>query len=60
MSSTQSSVVALSCLYLIMVVAGCASVPVEAVKQAVDKRRQEQCACEESGPPMPIIIIVED
>ena len=60
MSSTQSSVVALACLYLIMVVSGCAAVPVEAVKQAIDKRRQEPCVCEELGPPMPIIIIVED
>ena len=60
MSSMQSSVVALACLYLIMVVAGCAAVPVETIKQAVDKRRQEQCVCEALGPPMPIIIIVED
>ena len=58
--SSHSVVIALACLYLIMVVAGCAAVPVEAVKQAIDKRRQEQCACEALGPPMPIIIIVED
>ena len=56
----MSLAIAAACLFIIMVVAGCAAVPVEAVKQAVDKRRQEQCVCEELGPPMPIIIIVED
>ena len=60
MSATQSTIVAVACLYLIMGIAGCAAVPVEAVKQAIDKRRQEPCVCEELGPPMPIIIIVED
>jgi hypothetical protein len=59
MSTTQSSVVALACLYLIMVVAGCATVPAEGIKQAIEKRRQEQCVCEPTQPPV-TIIFVED
>jgi hypothetical protein len=57
MRTAHSSVVALACLYLIMVVAGCTTIPVETVKQAIDKRRQEQCVCEPAQPPVTIIIM---
>ena len=55
--SNYSIITAAACLFILMSIAGCTTIPVETVKQAIEKRRQEQCQCE--LPQVPVIIIVE-
>ena len=59
MITAQSTIVAIACLYLIVGLVGCTTVPVEVVKNAIDKRKQEQkqCQCEPPQPPITIIIM---
>jgi hypothetical protein len=59
MITAQSTIVAIACLYLIMGLAGCTSVSTEAVKKALEKRKQEPCQCEQTQSPV-TIIFVED
>ena len=55
--NSYSVIISAACLFIIMSIAGCTTIPVETVKQAIEKRRHEQCQCE--LPQLPVIIIVE-
>ena len=62
--NTSSIILGTVCLYLIMGMAGCTTVPVDDIRDAViakrEQRKQEQCDCTPQPHPSIVVIIKED
>jgi PBP1b-binding outer membrane lipoprotein LpoB len=46
-------------LAIFLLISGCATAPVDTLKKAIEKRKAEQCQCDEQPSPV-TIIFVED